>query len=249
VEVAAYVDALEREGALLADTADQLDPTASVPTCPDWTVRDLILHLGGIHRWAGSHVRDRRTSILQTDLVDIFDRLPGNDGLVAWYHGELHLLLDTLREAPADLECVTFLKCVSPLHHWARRQAHETCIHRADLESINGKLTPVETDFALDGIDELVDGFVPRRFMKLRSQTPVTLRIAPDEVDPTWVLSITGDPVVVSTEPVETDCTVGGDASDIYFALWNRASAERLAVTGNPTVFDLFREKIRIRWN
>ena len=153
VEVAALIDALEREGALLADTAAEINLAAAVPTCPGWTLRDLVLHLGGIHRWAGTHIRDRRTSILQTDLVDIFERLPEDDELIDWYRGEHRLLLETLRDAPADIECATFLKCESPLHHWARRQAHETCLHRADVESINGTLTPVEPAFALDGID------------------------------------------------------------------------------------------------
>ena len=32
----------------LLDTAD-LD--APVPTCPEWTVTDLAVHLGIIHRW------------------------------------------------------------------------------------------------------------------------------------------------------------------------------------------------------
>jgi uncharacterized protein (TIGR03083 family) len=249
VEVAEYIDALDREGTLLADSAAVLDPAAPVPTCPGWTLRDLVLHLGGVHRWAGSHIRDRLPSIMQTNLVDIFDRLPSDDELVDWYRGELRLLIDSLREAPADLECATFLKCVSPLHHWARRQAHETTIHRADVESISGSLKPVETAFALDGIDELVDGFVPRRFMKLRSETPVTLRIAPDGTNATWVLSISEEPVAVSHEPVGADCTVTGNPSNIYFALWNRAPRERLTVTGDPAVLDLFADRIRIRWS
>jgi uncharacterized protein (TIGR03083 family) len=248
VEVAAYIDALEREGTLLAMTAAGLDLAAPVPTCPGWTLRDLILHLGGVHRWAGTHVRDRLTSMLQTDLVDIFDELPGDNELINWYRDELRLLVDSLRDAPADLECATFLKCVGPLHHWARRQAHETAIHRADVESISGKLTPVEIEFALDGIDELVDGFVPRRVMKLRSKTPVTLRIAPDGTGANWVLSITEEPVVVGHDSLDADCTVRGNASDIYFALWNRAPREWLAIEGDSAVLNLFREAIRIRW-
>jgi uncharacterized protein (TIGR03083 family) len=248
VEVPAYIGALEREGTRLSNVAAEIDPTASIPTCPGWTLRDLLLHLGGIHRWAGSHLRDSLPTILKTDLIDIFDRLPDDAQLIDWYRCELDLLLTTLRDSPANVDCATFLPSISPLHHWARRQAHETCIHRADVESIRGELTPVDRGFALDGIDELVAGFVPRRFMKLRSETPLSLMIAPDDSSRGWVLTITDQPVVVTDDAVECDCRVGGDAGDIYFALWNRAPRERLTVTGDSTVLDLFHRRIQIRW-
>ena len=85
--------------------------------------------------------------------------------------------------------------------------------------------------------------------MKLRSETPVTLCIAPDGTNATWVLSITQEPVTVSNDSAEADCTVTGDASDIYFALWNRAPRDRLTVSGDSAVLELFGDKIRIRWS
>ena len=57
----------------------------------------------------------------------------------------------------------------------------------------------MDTEFALDGIDELVDGFVPRPFMKLRSEEPIRLAISPDDGDRIWVLMISEGPVLVST--------------------------------------------------
>ena len=179
---ARYIDALEHEGRLLADTAATLDLATPVPTCPGWALRDLLQHLGGVHRWAGEHVRHKRDSILRVDdFRELVSDWPQDAGLVDWYRRELAYLIDTLRGAPADIECAVFLKSADPLSFWTRRQAHEACIHRADVESITGRLTPVYEDFAADGIDELVDGFVPRRFMKLRSETPRTLAIDPSD--------------------------------------------------------------------
>jgi len=250
VEPVQYIDALEREGNRLADTADAIDVAAPVPTCPDWTLRDLLRHIGGVHRWAGEHIRDRLPRILQVDdFRDLVGEWPDDAALVDWYRGELQLLLDTFRAAPRDIDCAQFLKSPDPLTFWTRRQAHEATIHRADVETIVGRLTPVDTEFALDGIDELVDGFVPRPFMKLRSEEPRTLAIAPDDGDRTWVLTISEGPVTVSTGRSEADCTVGGNASDIYFALWNRADGLRLAIDGRRDVFDLFRTKITIKWS
>ena len=250
MEPAEYIDALEREGNRLADTADTIDLAAPVPTCPDWTLRDLLRHIGGIHRWAGEHIRDRLPRVLQVDdFRDLVGEWPDDPALVDWYRVELQLLLDTFRAAPRDIDCARFLKSPDPLTFWTRRQAHEATIHRVDVEAIVGRLTPVDPEFALDGIDELVDGFVPRPFMKLRSPEPLTLAIEPDDGDRTWVLTITEEPVTVSTGRAGADCTINGSASNVLFALWNRTNAGNLTITGRRDVFDLFRTKITIKWS
>ena len=43
----------------LADVAGRTDPATQVPTCPDWTFRQLITHVGRAHRWAATIVATR----------------------------------------------------------------------------------------------------------------------------------------------------------------------------------------------
>jgi len=250
VTPADFIAALATQGNLLASTTEHVDLSASVPTCPGWTVRELLRHTGGVHRWAGSHIRDRRSSLLAVDDFEtLFGAWPADEDLVDWYRGELNLLVESFRTAPADIECATFLKCDSPLAHWTRRQAHEVTIHRADAESVRGELTPVSTEFAADGIDELLSAFVTRRFMKLRSPMPITMTVAPSDSSRRWRMTISNDPVV--TEEADnhaSDCTVTGRASDLYFDLWNRGQEGSIRVEGDPNVRDLFREKIKIKW-
>ena len=52
MEVAAHIDALRAQGELMAAAVDASDPGAPVPSCPEWAVRDLVRHMGGVHRWA-----------------------------------------------------------------------------------------------------------------------------------------------------------------------------------------------------
>ena len=57
MDVPDYVEQLRRDGERLATVASFTDPRARVPTCPDWSLRDLVRHVGGVHRWATGFVR------------------------------------------------------------------------------------------------------------------------------------------------------------------------------------------------
>ena len=59
MEHEACVDALERELDRCATLTTTADPNATVPACPEWTVTDLVEHLGIIHRWVTEMVRER----------------------------------------------------------------------------------------------------------------------------------------------------------------------------------------------
>lgn len=245
-------DALRVEGSRLADAASELSLDVPIPTCPGWVVRDLLRHLGGVHRWAGLHVREARPDLVVVeDEVDLFGTWPDDEVLVEWYRAEHRLLVESLEAADPDLACVTFLPAPSPRHFWARRQAHETTIHRVDVESAAGLIAAIAADLAADGIDELVAGMVPRPGGRLRSSPPRTLRVAPDDHPARWLLRIGDGPVVTErdgdgAEPA--DCTVHDTASDLYLALWNRRGVDGLRGDGDGALLDLFREKVTIRW-
>ena len=83
-------------------------------------------------------------------------------GCSSWYRDGLASLVDTLDEAPADVPAWTFFAAPSPKAFWTRRQAHETAMHRADVEIAGGATIRYPVDFAVDGIDELLGGFLTR---------------------------------------------------------------------------------------
>ena len=69
------------------------------------------------------------------DRAGILGRGPADAGLIAAYRDGHAALVAALRDADPDLECATFMPAPSPLAFWARRQAHETAIHRYDAQS------------------------------------------------------------------------------------------------------------------
>jgi uncharacterized protein (TIGR03083 family) len=256
VEVATHIEALRRDGELMASATAVADADAAVPTCPEWRVRDLVRHTGGVHRWATGYVADARTQLWNIELDDVVGSWPEDSALDAWLRDGCNSLAAALEAAPADLECWTFLRAPSPRAMWARRQAHETAIHRVDAELAAGLArSPFTADFAADGADELLTCFVPRRSTSLRAESPTTLGLACTDADASWTLRIDADGVTTTTGPLgekaggkEAACTVRGAAADLFLALWNRPGAEALSIEGDRAVLDLFGEAVQVRW-
>jgi uncharacterized protein (TIGR03083 family) len=218
-------------------------------------VRDLVRHQGGVHRWATSYVADGRTEEWDVELDDVVGTWPEDDDLISWFRAGHADLVAALSDADPDLQCWTFLPSPSPLAMWARRQAHETAIHRVDAELAAGMTpTPPDPAFATDGVDELLTCFVSGRSDRLRSEEPKTLVVRTDDTGAAWVLHVTPDSAQASAvagtdAPPEADCQVSGSAADLYLALWNRRSPDGLTVAGDPAVLALFAEKVNIRWS
>jgi uncharacterized protein (TIGR03083 family) len=252
MDVADHIAALQHEGALLAASAAGLDLDVAIPTCPDWVLRDLLLHLGGVHRWATAHVADARTDVIDVaEPIDMVEHPPSDDDVLEWFVAGHAELIDTLRSAPPDVQAFTFLPAPSPLAFWARRQAHETAIHRADAQSVVDDITPFASAFAVDGIDELLLGFARRPRRAAGTRDPCTLVVRASDDDAGWRITIQPDAVVVSSDATDdqADLSVLARASDLYLLLWNRHDLDGLAVEGDPAVLDVWREAVRIRWS
>jgi uncharacterized protein (TIGR03083 family) len=242
METAAFVDVLRREGVALVDAAEKAGLDADVPSCPGWRVRDLVAHQGRVHRWAAAFVAEGRKEI-----GPIAGDAPGDDSLTAWFREGHARLVGTLTAAPPDVDCaVFFLDAPSPLAFWARRQAHETTVHRVDAElALGDALSPVGPEFAADGVDEMLAGFHARPKSRVRSERPRTLRVRAVDVPEgpaDWLVRLSQEPPAVeygSEQPA--DCTLSGTASALYLALWNRGPYEALEVAGDESLVALWR--------
>jgi len=255
MEVATHVEALRTQGALMASAAADASPDDQVPSCPEWTVRDLVRHMGGVHRWATQYVTDARAEHMDVDLIDVVGAWPDDQDLVTWLHAGCTVLAQALDAAPDDLQCWTFLQAPSARAMWARRQAHETAIHRVDAELASrgdAELSPFDAAFAADGVDELLSGFLPRPSTRLRADPPTTLGVSCTDLDDSWVLHIdengvsttSGDEVAAS----DLACRVSAPAADLYLALWNRRSPDVFQTEGDEAVLALFFDKVHVRW-
>lgn len=246
-----HLSAIQAAVSLLTDRLRAVDPATAVPTCPDWTVRDLASHVGMVHRWATHIIVNQVTENPDVDVASA----PDGD-LTSWLTDGSQALVTALSSAPDDLRALTFLKAApSPKRFWARRQAHETTIHSVDaLAAELGRIpttreTGIDTGLAVDGLDELLTGFLPRRSSALRAQAPMTFVVAATDAPAAWTVRLSdGPPVTVrGSDDEAADAVMTGSAASLYLGLSNRG--DEIAVTGEPELLGVWRDKVRIRWS
>lgn len=243
-----HLEELVREGALYVAAIERGDPDARVPSCPDWALRDLVHHTGGIHRWATRIVSERAAGPIDESLESVAGGWPDDQDLAPWFRAGHLLLVDALRSASDDDEIWAFLRTApSGRGFWARRQLHETAIHRVDAELASGTVTEIPTDHAVDGIDELLTGFLPRRTSRLRPEATTTFAIAPTDADAAWL--VTADPDGARTERTagDADLVLRGPAASLYTLLWNRGGD--VDVEGDRALLDVWRSSVQVRWS
>ena len=114
MEIHDHVAFLRRDGELLATAAEAAGPDANVVTCPGWRVRDLVRHVGGIHRWAANYVASGRTERVDVTLADVVGSWPDDRELVSWFRAGHKHLVDTLETANPSLTCWTLVVAVLP---------------------------------------------------------------------------------------------------------------------------------------
>jgi uncharacterized protein (TIGR03083 family) len=243
VRVEAYIEVLQGEGVALHLAAEAAGTDAAVPGCPGWTVAGLLEHVGLVHRWATGFVRDNRPGSFE-DLEP-----PDSTDPLRWYLDGLVGLVTALRAAPADLDCWTFLPAAStPLEFWARRQAHETAIHRADAEAARGVVPDFAPAFAADGVDELVVTLLGEQGRRrLRAAPPRSLAIRPADAAGGWRLDLLPEGRRIGRDDGSAaDCVIEGRASDLYLFLWNRRPASAPEVSGDRALAELWRSAVRM---
>jgi uncharacterized protein (TIGR03083 family) len=278
VEIGQHIAAVERDGMLLADAAQVAGLAASVPACPGWQVRDLVRHQAYVHAWAARHVAEQAAKIIGTaDEADILSGGPPDADLIASYRDGVAALVRTLHAADPDVACATFLPAPSPLAFWARRQAHETAVHRFDAQAAGraagqaaDPLTAFPPAFAADGIDELITGFAARR---KRTGPGRSLLVRATDTADAWHYEWPADGQVrarrIGLESADamrpgtgacgpgdgglpaSDCQLAGPASGGYLFLWNRCTAAEAGVeiTGDPAILGTWNSGIRVRWS
>jgi uncharacterized protein (TIGR03083 family) len=251
VETATHLEALEVEGSRLAAAAAVAGLSATVPSCPGWTVRELLGHLGSVHRWATHYVDQQlREMVPEQPEEEMLRAGPDGDQLLSWFRDGHARLVAALAAAPTDLQCWTFLPAPSARAFWSRRQAHETTVHRADAELAAGVAPVVDAPLAHDGIDEVLLGFGSHAVRNLTWPAPATLALMTADTAGAWSVRFgPASSTVQRGADRRADCTATAGASELYLMLWHRLPESAASVEGDTRLLTRWLDHLHITWS
>jgi uncharacterized protein (TIGR03083 family) len=246
METQQYLEQLTRNSDRLADAATAAGTDAPVPTCPKWTVTELLDHLVRGDNWARTIVERGEQGSTDRVLPEDTDPSITGDALVQAFRSGATALVDALAAVDPTTPVWTFGAHDRTAAFWQRRRAQETAVHRYDAESAAGITTPVDTDLAVDGIDEFLAVFLPRLADNFGPVDDGTVHLHCTDAEGEWLVTIRGGGVTVTGEHAKGDVAARGSASDLLLFLWGRVPADQLEVFGDDALLDRFRQAIRV---
>jgi len=205
-----------------------------VPSCPDWTLGDLVWHLSSVQWVWNEIVRARaleREAIGQPD-----DR--SDEELGDWFDEVSAGLVEALRSTDPEVRVWSWAGGQQDVAWVARRQAHEAAVHRWDAQSALGTPEPIGSDLAADGIAEFFDWMLTSEDATGFDGT-VRVRLAPTDREVARTIEIS-DGRIDPTAHTTPDVTVRGSASDLLLLLWRRVGPDGAAVEGDRAALDRF---------
>jgi uncharacterized protein (TIGR03083 family) len=247
-DVGTYLDVLGTEGELVHRTAREHGLAAEIATCPGWTMRELVAHLGFVYRWARTIVAEGRSEPpSRSERAALEDPDPADDaGVLDRLAGAHARLVTALRAAPADLDCWTIWSAPRSREFWIRRQVHETLVHRVDAENAGPAAArgggELPSTLAADGVDEMVCGFAGRYRERLRAEAPLTLALRATDTGHRWWIGLGPQDPEFGRGPAPTaaDAEVHARSGELLLLLWNRRTADGLDVRGDRGVLGVW---------
>jgi uncharacterized protein (TIGR03083 family) len=246
-----WLDSLRVDGETFLANAAEADLSLPVPSCPGWTVLDLVRHLGAVYRYTQGHVPRGVTTKPEPEFRDKLANqdLPSADDALAWLREQLigvHNLLGSLDQHMPAWNWAPQAKVVA---FWPRRMAHETAVHRWDVQmALHGLAEPIEQRLAADGVSEILDTWLPAGRRKGPTNRYGVVHLAATDVGQEWFLRLRGEgfalldtgTILDDTDPNE-QVAAAGTASDLQLALMGRVGFDILDFAGDESLLTALR--------
>jgi uncharacterized protein (TIGR03083 family) len=235
-----YIDALRRDGARMHAAAASAGVDARVPSCPDWTVADLLQHVGRLHRWVTDLVANQPDDTMR----EWTKPFPANDALLDWFGAGIEPLAATLAAAGPEAPAWSW----TPDHtagFWARRQANELSVHCYDAQLAANAPEPVDRALAVDGIDELFDLLPFWSGSGNVKGNDESIHFHCTDGEGEWLARLSPEGAVVTREHAKGDVGARGTASNLLLFLYGRVPADDLEVFGDAALLARWRELVQ----
>ncbi|MET1075020.1 MAG: maleylpyruvate isomerase N-terminal domain-containing protein [Umezawaea sp.] len=232
----------DRSTAFLAAVASAPSLDAQVPSCPDWTLFDLVEHMGtGRRSWAAT-VAAGPAATAKSEAEGAPAAPREREALLAWMAESTRQLLDALREAGPDRGCWSWWgdsQSPATCGTVARHQLQQFAVHTYDAQLTAGDPLPLPEDVALDGVEE---------FLFTCCATTIAWPHEPATIDyhategRSWRVRLSADGARIARLPAtttdEADASGTGTANELVLNFYGRIPLESLELGGDRLVLD-----------
>jgi uncharacterized protein (TIGR03083 family) len=241
-----HLEALGAEGRLLAAAVAAGPGTSPVPGLGDWTLDDVARHTGSVHEWICEVLTN---GLPEWGYDDLMPQAPQDHAVLSsWYLERLGALVDLLTAVPPTQEVWTLFGEPPGVDFWKRRQCFETLVHRYDAEGAAGRRTPIDPAVATDGVEEALQ--MVRHRTRFGSDREVRFAVRTTDTGSAWTLRVGGSlPREERTlvEGSDGDVELSGRAANVVVHLWNRPPEQPVALAGDESLWDVWRQHAVIR--
>jgi uncharacterized protein (TIGR03083 family) len=233
VEYAEHIEAVGQQTSAFAKALMRGDADSQVPTCPDWTLRDLATHVGQVMGF-WTHLVCEGTGRPKPQ----FDEKPGPSAGM-WFVQIAGFLIAELNAATADTKVWTWNPADQSAAFAARRMAHETAVHRFDAQMAIAKPEPVDPPaLAADGIEEIF--VMVGAWPDSGRGNGETLHLHSAEGNE-WLITMNPDGLEIRREHAKGDLALKGAVSDLELLLYDRPPIGEVERFGDDGVLDAWK--------
>lgn len=246
-----YLECLAADCGDLRDAACAVELTARVPSCPGWTVADLVVHVAEVYL--------HKVAVMRTGQVPEPWPPPGlaAEAPLALLGRAYGALRAEFRAREPGSPALTWYGPDQTVAFWIRRMAQETAMHRIDAELAAGlPVTPVPADLGTDGVDEVLNQMLaygsvawPDEFAAMRGE-----HLAAEDGQDTitvsagqraWTVRPSPRQVVIENGPAESPrVLIQGAPGPLLRWLWGRAGDDAVRLAGDPAWADYLRRML-----
>jgi uncharacterized protein (TIGR03083 family) len=223
------VAAIRTEGARFWDTIERAsDLDVRVPSCPDWCLRDLAVHLCEVHWWWKMIVEQGITDLEQVN-EDPPTQPLDQSAFVELGRDMLEWMVSVLGSSDQDRLVYSWVDN-GTVGFVTRHQVQEAAVHRWDAQNaVGSKPDPIDREAGVDAIDEFLTVSRPA-FVDDAPPLPGSVHVHCTDAEGEWIVHPAGD---VEAIHAKGDAALRGTASDLLLALYRRIPLDQLELIGD----------------
>ncbi|MFY1689617.1 maleylpyruvate isomerase family mycothiol-dependent enzyme [Plantactinospora sp. WMMB782] len=238
-----WLGALRAEGPTFGAAVAEAPLDIRVPSCPEWTMIDLVHHLGSVYARVRGIVSRGNTE--RADPLTVPAGLPTGPAAVEWWRQEFDQLMTVLDRVDPEAPAWNYAPQPKKAGFWHRRMAQETAVHRWDAQMAVAAGEPIEAKLAADGVGEVLDTQLPAGRRASDQPFHGVVHLIATDAGQEWYLRLRGAGValldtdtILDSDDHHARAQISGTASDLLLALWGRLGFDALDSAGDARLLE-----------